>query len=118
MGLLSKMLGGRPGAAVVTQTIRDAVRVLPGVVDQNLTYNHQQNASGAVTGTVDVADAPAFLEVLRAVHRVLAGLLGDGANRVTFYLVGRTPDGESVTPGDLGLSQPPSGREIAQRLRL
>ncbi|WP_137295168.1 hypothetical protein [Nocardioides dongxiaopingii] len=118
MGLLSKMLGGRPGASVVTQTVRDAVRVLPGVVAQDLTYNHQQNASGALSGTVDVLDTPTFLEVLRTVHRVLDGLLGDGANRVTFYLAGRTPDGAAVTPGDLGLSQPPTGREIAQRLRL
>ena len=90
--------------------------MLPGVTGHALVYNHQQNASGAISGVVEVADTPTYLEVLRTVRRVLDGLLGDGANRVTFYLTGRTPDGGSVTPGELGLSQPPSGREIAQRL--
>ena len=116
MGLLSKMLGGKPGESVITETVGDAVRVLPGVTGHSLVYNHQQNASGAISGVVDVADSTAFLEVLRTVRLVLAQLLGGGADRVTFYLTGRTPDGVPVTPGDLGLSQPPSGREIAQRL--
>ncbi|MEN8674489.1 hypothetical protein [Nocardioides sp.] len=116
MGLLSRMLGGRPGAAAITETIGDAVRVLPGVVQSSLVFNHQPHASGAVSGVVDVSDTPTFLEVLRTVRRVLEPLLGDGADRVTFYLTGRTLDGASVQPGDLGLSQPPSGREIRQRL--
>lgn len=118
MGLLQKMLGGRPGEHAITETIGDAVRVVPGVTGHTLTYNHQQNSSGAVSGIVDVADSPTFLEVLRTVRNVLDPLLKDDANRVTFYLTGRTPDGASVQPGDLGLSQPPSGREIAERLRL
>lgn len=118
MGLLQKMLGGRPGEHAITETIGDAVRVVPGVSGHTLAYNHQQNASGAVSGVVDVTDSSAFLEVLRTVRTVLGTLLKDDANRVTFYLTGRTPDGASVQPGDLGLSQPPSGREVADRLRL
>lgn len=118
MGLLSKVLGGRPGESVITETVADAVRVVPGVTAHTLVYHHQHHASGAISGVVDVADTPTFLEVLRTVRTVIGPLLGDNANRVTFYLTGRTPDGQSVQPGDLGLSQPPSGREVADRLRL
>lgn len=118
MGLLRKMLGGRPGEHAITETVGDAVRVVPGVTRHELVYNHQQNSSGAISGIVDVADTPTFLEVLRTVRTVLGTLLEDDANRVTFYLTGRTPDGASVQPGDIGLSQPPSGREVADRLRL
>lgn len=116
MGLLSRMLGGRPGETAINETLGDAVRVLPGVVSHTLRYNHQPNASGAVSGVVDVADSSTFLEVLRTVRRTLEPLLGAGADRVTFYLTGQTPDGHPVTPGELGLSQPPTGREIQQRL--
>ena len=116
MGLLSKMLGGRPGETAINETLGDAVRVLPGVVTHSLRYNHQPHSSGAVSGVADVMDSAAFLEVLRTTRRVLGELLGPGADRVTFYLTGSTPDGDSVTPGDLGLTQPPTGREIAQRL--
>ncbi len=116
MGLLSRMMGGRPGAAAITETIADAVRVIPGVIETSLVYNHQPNASGAVSGVVDLTDTPTFLEVLRTIRRVVDPLLGEGADRVTFYVTGRTLDGASVQPGDLGLSQPPSGREIRQRL--
>jgi len=115
MGLLSRMLGGRPGETVITETISDAVRVLPGVTRHALLYHHQGSA-GVVSGVVNVVDSPTFLEVLRTVRGVLVTLLGDGADRVTFALTGQTPDGVSVQPGDLGLSQPPSGREIADRL--
>ncbi len=110
------MLGGRPGGAAITATIADAVQVLPGVVEQALVFNHQPNNSGTVSGVVDVTDTPTFLEVLRTVRRVLDPLLGEGADQVTFYVTGRTLDGASVQPGDLGLSQPPSGLEIRQRL--
>lgn len=116
MGLLSRMMGGRPGAAAITETIADAVRVLPGVVEQTLAYHHQPQASGAVSGVVDVTDTPTFLEVLRTIHRVLGPLLGEGADRVTYHLTGRTLDGTTVEPGDLGLTQPPQGVEIRQRL--
>ncbi len=117
MGLLSKMLGGRPGETAINATLGDAVRVLPGVTSHALRYQHQPSSSGAVSGDVDVVDSATFLEVLRTVRRVLDGLLGStGADRVTFDLTGRTPDGTPVTPGDLGLTQPPTGREIAQRL--
>ncbi|CAN5645739.1 hypothetical protein BH11ACT8_BH11ACT8_36150 [soil metagenome] len=118
MGLLKKILSGRPGERAITESIGDAVRVVPGVTAHELTYNHQRNGAGAISGVVDVVDTPAFLEVLRTVRAVLGPLLQDDANRVTFYLTGRTPDGAPVQPGDLGLSQPPSGREIAERLRL
>lgn len=110
------MLGGRPGGAAITRTVADAVRVLPGVVEQSLVYNHQPQGCGAISGVVDVTDTPTFLEVLRTIRRVLDPLLGEGADRVTFYVTGRTIDGASVQPSDLGLSQPPSGRDIRQRL--
>ncbi len=116
MGLLSRMLGGRPGGAAITATIVDAVEVLPGVVAQSVRYQHQPLEAGAVSGVVDVTDTPTFLEVLRTIQRVLDPLLGEGAERVTYHLTGRTIDGGTVQPGDLGLSQPPSGREIRQRL--
>lgn len=116
MGLFSKMLGGRPGETAINATLGDAVRVLPGVRSHELRYNHQPHGSGAVSGVVDVVDSATFLEVLRVVRRVLGTLLGDGADGVTFYLTGRTPDGHGVAPGDLGLTQPPTGREISQRL--
>jgi hypothetical protein len=110
------MMGGRPGAAAVTATIADAVRVLPGVVEHGIVFHHQPQASGAVTGVVDVTDTPTFLEVLRTIARVLGPLLGDGADRVTYHVTGRTLDGTSVQPGDLGLTQPPTGQEIRLRL--
>ena len=110
------MLGGRPGGAAITETLGDAVRVLPGVITHSLAYHHQPNKSGAVSGVVDVTDTPTFLEVLRTIRRVLEPLLGEGADRVIFHVTGRTIDGASVEPGDLGLTQPPSGREIRQRL--
>ena len=116
MGLLSRMLGGRPGGAAITATVADAVRVLPGVVEQALVYHHQPHGSGSVSGVVDVTDTPTFLEVLRTIRRVLDPLLGEGADRVTFLVTGRTLDGATVQPGDLGLCQPPSGQEIRQRL--
>ncbi len=116
MGLLSRMLGGRPGAAAITATLADAVQVLPGVVEQALVFHHKPHASGAVSGVVDVTDTPTFLEVLRTIRRVLEPLLGEGADRVIFHVTGRTLDGGSVQPGDLGLSQPPTGLEIRQRL--
>lgn len=128
MGLLSRALGGRSGGAAITRTIVDAVRVLPGVIDQDLTYHHEPRAggratakvagasTGVISGIVDVTDTPTFLEVLRTVRRILDPLLGEGAERVSFQITGRTLDGAPVQPGDLGLSQPPSGREIRQRL--
>ena len=116
MGLLSKVFGGRPAEAVVTHAVGDAVRVLPGVTGHTITYNHQQYQGGALSGVVDVADSPTFLEVLRTSRGILGEVLGADADRVVFYLSGRTPDGAAVQPGDLGLSQPPSGREVADRL--
>lgn len=116
MGLLSGLRGGRPDEGEVEATVGDAVRRLPGVTGHTLRYTHQPHSSGAVSGVVDVADSSTFLEVLRTVRRALEATLGSGADRITFYLTGRTPDGDSVAPGELGLTQPPTGREIAQRL--
>jgi hypothetical protein len=116
VGLLSRMLGGRPDAEAVTGDLAAAVGALPGVGGHDLTFTPQPHASGAVSGTVEVADSATFLEVLRTVRRTLDGPLGRRADLVTFYLTGRTPDGASVSPGDLGLVQPPTGREVALRL--
>lgn len=116
MGLLSSLFGSRPDESAVTRAVAEAVTSTPGVVAHSLTYNHQQYKGGALNGVVDVADTPTFLEVLRTSVSVLRELLGDDVNRVTFYLSGRTPDGESVVPGDLGLAQPPTGRDLVSHL--
>ncbi|MDO9496608.1 MAG: hypothetical protein Q7J48_12970 [Nocardioides sp.] len=116
MGLLSRVFGSRPDESAVTQAVASAVMTLPGVSAHSLTYHHQQYGGGALNGVVDVADSPAFLRVLRTSLSVLTDLLGDDVNRVTFHLSGRTPDGEAVVPGDLGLAQPPTGRDLVGRL--
>ncbi len=116
MGLLSRVLGSRPAAAAVDETIADAVRVVPGVTGLSLSYDHQPHASSAVSGEVEVADSAVFIEVLRTLRLVLGGILGGDADRVVYYCTGRLPDGSTVTPVELGLSQRPTGREVAQRL--
>jgi hypothetical protein len=116
VGLLSRVLGGRPTETAVDETIADAVRVVPGVTGLHLVYNHQPHASSAVSGEVEVADSTVFVEVLRAIRLVLGGILGGDADRVVLYCTGRLPDGSTVTPGELGLSQRPTGREVAQQL--
>lgn len=116
MGFLSRVFARRPDAALVTRAVGDAVAALPGVSGHSVTYNHQQFSGGALNGVVDVADSTTFLAVLRTATRVLLEVLGDDANRVTFYLSGRIPDGTAVVPGDLGFSQPPTGRELIGHL--
>lgn len=113
--MLSRLFGTRPDESVVAERLAAAVQAVPGVTAQGVSYNHQQYAGGAVTGTVDVRDSETFVVVLRAVTSTLVGLLGKDTDRVTVYLAGRTPDGEPVVPGDLGLAQPPTGRELARR---
>ncbi len=113
MGLLPRIFGGRPDESLVSRTVGDAVSALDGVTAHSLTYHYQQYAGGgALSGVVDVVDSPAFVEVLRTSVSTLADLLGDDVNRVTFYLSGRTPDSQPVVPGDLGLAQPPTGRDL------
>lgn len=116
MGLLSRVFGSRPDESAVTEAVASAVMTLPGVGAHSLTYNRQQHGGGALRGVVDVADSPAFLRVLRTSLAVLTDVLGDDVNRVTFDLSGRTPDGEAVVPGDLGLVQPPTGRDLIGHL--
>ncbi|GAA5140926.1 hypothetical protein GCM10023340_01830 [Nocardioides marinquilinus] len=115
MGLLD-LLGRRPPEPAVARAVADAVAALPGVEGHDLAYNHQRNGSGAVTGRVDVPDSATFLEVLRAVRRGLDGPLGRRADLVVIDLTARTPDGVPLAPGELGLSSPPSGREVRERL--
>lgn len=100
----------RPPEDEVTAAITAATGAQPG----QLAYNHLQYRSGALSGTVEVADAAAFDEVLRTAYAALARVLGEDAERVVFYLVGRAPDGTTVGPVDLGLPQRPSGRDIAR----
>jgi hypothetical protein len=103
MGLLSRVFGTRPDESAVTAAHAP-------------TYHHQHCGGGALGGVVDVADSPTFLAVLRTTVATLAEVLGEDVDRVTFHLSGRTPDGDPVVPGDLGTSQPPSGRELRTRL--
>lgn len=116
MSGLRRLFDRRPDPAAVSRALGDAVAALPGVVHQQLTYVHQPHGSGAISGVVDVDGTPAFLQVLRVLRRQLGEQVADRADRVTFYCTGRTPDGDAVAPGDLGLSQPPTGREVAERL--
>ncbi len=116
MGLLSRILGSRTAAVAVDETIADAVRVVPGVTGQSLSYNHQPHSASAVCGEVEVADSSVFVEVLRTLRLVLGGILGGDADRVVLYCTGRLPDGSAVAPVELGLSQQPTGREVAQQL--
>ena len=113
--MLSRLFGSRPDEGVVTARLRETVDAVPGAEGRDVAYNHLPYASGAVSGTVEVRDSEVFLAVLRAVTETLVDQLGGDADRVTVYLAGRTPDGEPVVPGDLGLSQPPLGRELVRR---
>jgi hypothetical protein len=111
---LSRLFGTRPDEDTVAERLAAAVHPVPGVTAREITYNHQQYGGGAVGGTVDVRDAETFRVVLRAITSALVGQLGKDADRVTVYLAGRLPDGSTVTPGDLGFSQPPLGRELVR----
>ncbi|MCW2791282.1 MAG: hypothetical protein JWO76_380 [Nocardioides sp.] len=115
-GLLSRLLGHRrPDEAMVSARLGAAISAVPGTGAHTVTYNHQQYAGGALNGTVDVPDAATFEDVLRAATATMVELLGDDTDRVTVYLSGRLPDGSAVAPGDLGLAQPPTGRELRRR---
>jgi hypothetical protein len=81
---------------------------------QPVAYNHLQYRGGALSGTVDVADAAGFEAVLRTAYDALAELLGDDVERVVFYLSGSSPTAEPVTADRLGLPVPPSGHDLAQ----
>ena len=112
--MLSRLFGTRPDEQTVTGRLAAAVQAVPGVTTHDVSYNHQQYAGGAVSGTVDVRDRETFGVVLRAVTSTLIGLLGKDTDRVTIYLAGRLADGSTVVPGDLGFSQPPIGRELVR----
>ena len=116
MGLLSRVLGGKPGETAINETVRDSIAVLPGVTSQTVTYRHGAAGTGEVTGSVDVTDLPRYLEVLQRVHGVLGGLLGAAAAQVTYDVLVRLPDGSTRTPAEIGLGQPTTGAEIAERL--
>lgn len=116
MGILDRVLRRRPEEEDVSRRLAEAVSQVAGVTSHDVAYNHQQYRQGALTGTVEVPDAWTFSQVLVAATRRLQDCLGDDAQRVTVYLAGRLPDGETVVPGDLGLSQPPLARELARWL--
>lgn len=116
MGIWSRIVRGRPDADDVTRVVGEAVAAVPGVSAHQISYHHLQHGGGALNGIVDVADSPTFLAVLRTATLCLVDVLDDDANRVTVYLSGRTPDANAVVPGDLGFSQPPTGRELIGHL--
>ena len=94
---------------------RDAVARVPGVVAQDVSYNHLQYSSGALSGVVDVDATVTFDDVLRAASAALVEQLGDRADRVIVYLTGRTGDGQTVEPDSLGLPQRPTGTDLRRR---
>jgi hypothetical protein len=110
-----KLLGRRrPSEDAVTAAVTAATGVAPG----EIAYNHLQYRSGSLSGTVEVADPTAFGELLLALYAALSGVLGGDADRVVFYLVGRTPAGATVGPADVGLPERPSGRDVARKSTL
>ena len=96
--------------------MRDSVAVVPGVTAHTVTYRHGAAGTGEVTGSVDVAELPCYLEVLQRIHGVLSGLLGAAATHVAYDVLVRLPDGSTRTPAEIGLGQPTTGAEIAERL--
>ena len=115
-GLLARLLGrGRPDAETVAAHVGDAVARVPGVVAQDVSYNHLQYSSGALSGVVDVDATVTFDDVLRAASAALVEQLGDRADRVIVYLTGRTGDGQTVEPDSLGLPQRPTGTDLRRR---
>ncbi|WP_343906653.1 hypothetical protein [Nocardioides aquiterrae] len=99
----------RPSEESVTAAVTAATGTAPGQV----AYNHLQYSSGALSGTVDVADAREYAEVLRAAHAALVDVLGGDADRVVVYLTGRSPAGP-VGPPDVGLPDRPTGRDLSR----
>lgn len=115
-GLVSRLLGrSRPAEHEVTAEVAAAVSAVPGVIDHEVAYNHLQYSSGALSGTVDVDGQATFEHVLRVAHDTLRRRLGADADRVVIYLTGRTPDGASIVPEQLGLPQRPTGSDLARR---
>jgi hypothetical protein len=104
-----KLLRRRPPEAAVAAAVTDAVGAAPG----EITYNHLQYASGALGGTVEVADAREYADSLRTAYSALRSVLGGDADRVVLYLTGRSPGGP-VGPTDLGLPDKPTGRDLAR----
>ena len=104
-----KLLRRRPSEASVTAAVTEAVGAAPG----EIAYNHLQYSSGALSGSVAVADAGEYAAVLRAARSALVDVLGGDADRVVVYLTGRSPVGP-VGPLDVGLPDRPTGRDVAR----
>jgi hypothetical protein len=112
-GLLARLLGrGRPDADTVAAHVGAAIARVPGVVAQDVSYNHLQYSGGALSGVVDLDASVTFDDVLPAAYAALAEVLGDDADRVVVYLTGRTGDGHPVEPDAFGLPQRPTGTDL------
>ncbi|WP_085872752.1 MULTISPECIES: hypothetical protein [unclassified Nocardioides] len=115
-GLFARLIGrGRPDAETVAAQVAAAIARVPGVVDEQVGYNHLQYSAGALSGVVDLDAAVTFDDVLRAAHAALVEQLGDDADRVVVYLSGRTADGHAVEPDAFGLPQRPTGTDLRRR---
>lgn len=115
-GLLARLLGrGRPEAETVAAHVAAAVAQVPGVVAEDVSYNHLQYSGGALSGVVDLDAAVTFDDVLRAAYAALVEQLRDDADRVVIYLTGRTADGSAVEPDAFGLPQRPTGTDLGRR---
>lgn len=114
-GLVSRLLGRRPTDEKVTAEVTTAIALVPGVIDGEVQYNHLQYSSGALSGYVDLDAPPTFEQVLHAADRTLRRQIGGDADRVVYYLTGRTADGATVTAEQLGLPQRPTGTDVARR---
>lgn len=99
----------------MTRALRSAVSKVSGVVRGEPTFNRLPNASAAVSGVIEVADAPAYERVLSALVDVLDRELGrSAADRATVYLTARV-GAETVDPTRLGLPQKPTVADLRRR---
>lgn len=83
-------------------------------VGQPVAYNHLQYGAGALSGTLEVPDVPAYAAAMVAAHGALRAELGDDADQVVVYLSARTPGGDSLDATALGLPVQPTGRDLAR----
>jgi len=95
----------RPDEARVSAAVGEAV-------GQPVAYNHLQYGAGALSGTLELADLPAYAAALVAARDTLRAELGDDADQVVVYLSARTPDGASLDAAALGLPVQPTGRDL------
>ena len=104
----------RTDEPAATRELGTVVSAVPCVSGHDLTYNDQPNASGAISGRVQVPDRACFETVLQA----LAGMRDFNHSRATvMYLTGQLPDGKAVLPEDFGFHPRPTLQAVREKYR-